>query len=75
MERALKEPSWKTEIDGRLYAVIDTHSDLTKGTRYLVPHNKEFDHIMKHRHVEFDGHKMAQKAVEHDISKGLGRER
>lgn len=55
----------RMEIDGRLYAIIDTHADLTKGTRYLVP-------IMKHRHVSFDGYKETQKAVEHGISRELG---
>lgn len=47
-----------TEINGRKYAVIDTHFDATKGTRYMVPYEKEYDQILKFRTVEYDGQKM-----------------
>ena len=47
-----------TEVDGRKYAVIDTHPDPIKGTRYMVPYEKEYDKIMKFRTVEYDGQKM-----------------
>jgi hypothetical protein len=46
------------DVDGRKYAVIDTHADPTKGVRYMIPYDKEYDQMMKFRQVEYDGNRM-----------------
>jgi hypothetical protein len=58
------------ELDGNKYAVIES-----KGTRYMLPFEKQFDQVQMHRHVSFDGHKMQpSKAplVNIKIGKGIG---
>lgn len=64
------------EVDGRKYAVIDTHADLKKGTRYMVPHDQQHDQMVSHRHVAYDGQKMAyaqQKDLERALTRDIGK--
>jgi len=64
------------EVDGKKYAVIDTHADLSKGTRYMIPYNKQYDQMMSHRHVTYDGQKMAyaqQKDIEKILAQDIGK--
>jgi Ti-type conjugative transfer relaxase TraA len=48
------------EIDGRRYAVIESHADLTKGTCYMVPYDKQYDKMDMHRYVVYDGWEMKE---------------
>ena len=48
------------DIDGRRYAVIETHGDLTKGTSYMVPYDKKYDEMHMHRYVVYDGWEMKE---------------
>jgi Ti-type conjugative transfer relaxase TraA len=64
------------EIGGRSYAVIDTHANTTKGTRYLIPYEKQYDQMQMHRFVAYDGQKMeyakrsraSEKEIQHQVS-------
>ena len=60
------------EVDGRKYALIDSHVIATKGTRYMVPYryDKQKDEVMKFRQVEYDGQK-----IEETWRKSLEKER
>jgi len=58
------------ELGGRKYAAIETHADPTKGVRYMVPYDKQYDQMMKHRFVAYDGQKMAYAKVQ-SIEKGI----
>ncbi|MGD0821566.1 MAG: Ti-type conjugative transfer relaxase TraA [Desulfomonilia bacterium] len=48
------------DIDGRRYAVIESHADLTKGTCYMVPYDKQYDQMHMHRYVVYDGWEMKE---------------
>lgn len=52
------------EIGGRKYAAIDTHADPSKGVRYMVPYDKQYDQMSKHRFVSYDGQKMNYQKVQ-----------
>jgi Ti-type conjugative transfer relaxase TraA len=68
------------EIGGNKYAVIDTHADPAKGVRYMIPYDKQYDQMMKHRFVTYDGQNMgyakvksAEKGIEKNKGPGLGK--
>jgi Ti-type conjugative transfer relaxase TraA len=66
----------REEIGGRSYAVIDTRANPTKGTRYLIPYEKQFDQMQMHHYVAYDGKNMEyakksrtpEKEIQHQIS-------
>ena len=58
------------EVGGKKYAVIDTHADPSKGVRYMIPYEKQYDQMMRHRFVAYNGHKMSYAKVQ-SIDKGI----
>ena len=64
------------EIGARKYAVIDTHANPTKGVRYLIPYEKQYDQMQMHRFVAYDGQKMeyakrnraSEKEIQHNLT-------
>jgi hypothetical protein len=66
------------EIEGKKYAVIDTHADPSKGVRYMIPYEKQYDQMMRHRYVIYDGQNMNYAKIQTlekgiDKNKGLGK--
>lgn len=66
------------EIGGNKYAVIDTSADPSKGIRYMIPYDKQYDLLSKHRSVSYDGQKMsylndfaAKKSIEKSKGNGI----
>ncbi|HNY69996.1 MAG TPA: Ti-type conjugative transfer relaxase TraA [Syntrophorhabdus sp.] len=60
------------EIEGKKYAVIDTHVDPSKGVRYMIPYEKQYDQMMRHRFVKYDGHSMSYAKVQ-SLDKGINK--
>ena len=64
------------EVGGKNYAVIETHADPTKGVRYLVPYDKQYDQMQTQRYVAYNGQKMEyseqsktpEKGIQHRLS-------
>ncbi|MGD0819407.1 MAG: Ti-type conjugative transfer relaxase TraA [Desulfomonilia bacterium] len=46
------------EVGGKSYAVIDMHANPTKGIRYLIPYEKQYDQMQMHHYVAYDGKEM-----------------
>ena len=48
------------QVGERHYAVIETHADPTKGVRYFIPYEKQFDHLQMHHFMVYDGKQMKE---------------
>jgi len=55
------------EIDGRKYAAIES-----RGVRFMVAYDKQYDQMQKHRYVAYDGQKMNY-AQQKNLAQDLGR--